>query len=94
MDAAIVDGARAARVARRARRVGGVAAGSNRVTGVTGVTEPTEASAAGAASGAGDDALLRALARDSSTAFTVLYRRYVDVVYNGAFRRTASWSAA
>jgi RNA polymerase sigma factor (sigma-70 family) len=41
-----------------------------------------------------DEACLRALARDSSQAFTVLFERYGDAVYNCAFRRTASWSAA
>jgi RNA polymerase sigma-70 factor (ECF subfamily) len=41
-----------------------------------------------------DEACLRALARDSSQAFTALFERYGDAVYNCAFRRTASWSAA
>jgi RNA polymerase sigma-70 factor (ECF subfamily) len=41
-----------------------------------------------------DADLLRGLAADSSRAFEVLFERYSDAVYNGAFRRTASWSAA
>lgn len=41
-----------------------------------------------------DADLLRALAADSSRAFETLFERYTDAVYNSAFRRTASWSAA
>jgi RNA polymerase sigma-70 factor (ECF subfamily) len=41
-----------------------------------------------------DEACVRALARNSGQAFTVLFERYSDAVYNCAFRRTASWSAA
>jgi RNA polymerase sigma-70 factor (ECF subfamily) len=41
-----------------------------------------------------DEACLRALGADSDRAFEVLFERYSDAVYNVAFRRTASWSAA
>jgi RNA polymerase sigma factor (sigma-70 family) len=41
-----------------------------------------------------DEECLRALAADSDQAFTVLFERHSDAVYNCAFRRTASWSAA
>lgn len=44
-----------------------------------------------------DDACLRALAADRAdgdTAFRTVFERHVDAVYNCAFRRTASWSAA
>ena len=41
-----------------------------------------------------DEACLRALGVDSDRAFEVLFERYSDAVYNVAFRRTASWSAA
>jgi RNA polymerase sigma factor (sigma-70 family) len=44
----------------------------------------------------GDEDCLRAMADGggSGPAFTVLFERYADTVYNAAFRRTASWSAA
>lgn len=41
-----------------------------------------------------DSDCVRGLAADSNRAFEVLFERYSDTVYNGAFRRTASWSAA
>lgn len=41
-----------------------------------------------------DGDCLRGLAADSSWAFEILFERYTDAVYNSAFRRTASWSAA
>ena len=41
-----------------------------------------------------DDECLQALASGSDQAFTVLFERHSDAVYNCAFRRTASWSAA
>jgi RNA polymerase sigma-70 factor (ECF subfamily) len=44
--------------------------------------------------GLSDEACLRALAGGSNRSFTVLFERYSDSVYNSAFRRTASWSAA
>ena len=42
----------------------------------------------------GDEACMTALAGGSSRAFRVLFERYSDNVYNSAFRRTASRSAA
>ena len=41
-----------------------------------------------------DSDCLRGLGADSNRAFEVLFERYSDAVYNSAFRRTASWSAA
>jgi RNA polymerase sigma factor (sigma-70 family) len=41
-----------------------------------------------------DEACLRSVAHGDQRAFTVLFERHSDFVYNVAFRRTASWSAA
>ncbi len=41
-----------------------------------------------------DEACLRALGANRDRTFEVLFERYSDAVYNVAFRRTASWSAA
>jgi RNA polymerase sigma-70 factor (ECF subfamily) len=44
--------------------------------------------------GGGDRALWRRLRYADQQAFTELFDRYSDAVYNFAFRRTASWSVA
>jgi Sigma-70 region 2 len=44
--------------------------------------------------GGSDRALWRRLREADQQAFAALFHRYSDAVYNFAFRRTASWSAA